>query len=154
MKQSAATHKETSVMWWADSPPAPCRIVMKASSDISPGRLHYYQDWHQYQYLPLSFGTNYATGFTVYMDCTFSSITGIVTHGLSDCVFGEAVDFKGGHGEPRYCSGIPLHFAFSPGEHLTSVWLPLVECQPHASSCPTGMLSVGIFTLTLEKLVS
>lgn len=128
-------------MWWGDGPPAGCHIVMKAFPDR---KLHYYLDWQQCQYLPLTFGTDYATGFTVYMNFKFSSVIGIVSHGSSDFVFGEAVYFEDKHEE-----AIPFHFAFSPGEHLTSAWLHLDSKQPHAAF--RGMLAVGFFTLTLDK---
>lgn len=133
-------------MWWGDLPPAQCHIVMKTVPDR---KLHYYPGWQQCQYLPLSFGKEYATGLTVYLDFEFSKVIGIVSHGSSDFVFGEAGYSEDKDEEARHYPGIPLHFAFNPGEHLTSVWLHLDLMQPHAAY--RGILAVGFSPLTVDK---
>lgn len=133
-------------MWWGDGPPAGCRIVMKRWPDR---KLHYYPDWQQRMYLPLAFGKEYATGLTVYMNSDFSNVIGIVSHGSSNFVFGEAVCFDSKREESCHFPGIPLHLDFSRGEHLTSAWLHLDSMQPHEAI--RGMLVVGISTLTPDK---
>ncbi|KAG8156322.1 hypothetical protein KVR01_013774 [Diaporthe batatas] len=122
--QSAATRAGSSVMWWGEGPPARSHIVMDW---FWTRELHYYPDWQQCQYLPLTFGKEYAAGLTVYMNSEFSGVMGLVSHGSSDFAFGEAVAFDKHH----HSSGTPLHFAFSPGEYLTSAWLHLNSMQPY-----------------------
>lgn len=125
-------------MWWGDRPPAGCNIVMKSYPDREP---HYYPGWKQCRYLPLAFGTDYATGLTVYMDSEFKSVIGVVSHGPSDVVLGKAMYFDDKQQEARHSPGIPFYFAFNPGEHLSSVWLH----QTHSGL--NGVLAVGLFTL-------
>lgn len=142
MEESTVTRTETSVMWWGDGPPAGCHIVTERWQDWE---LHHYPNWQQCQYLPLTFGEEYAIGLTVYMDSRFSKVIGIVSHGPSDFVLGEAVYFDNKREDSDDFPGIPIHLAFNRGEHLTSAWLHLDSTQPHGAYC--GMLVVGISNL-------
>ncbi|KAI7778154.1 hypothetical protein LA080_002580 [Diaporthe eres] len=69
--------------WLGD--PTSCWVGIVRCSDLS--KLDVVTN---FQYLPLSFGTEYASGLTVYVSYGFDRIYGIVSHGLSDFVFGEA----------------------------------------------------------------
>lgn len=148
MEQNGVTRTGASVMWWGDGPPVASHTLM---TRIYPGReLHYYPGWEQFQYLPLAFGKEYATGFTVYLDFEFSGVIGIVSHGPSDFVFGKAVYFEDKDEEPRPYPGVPIHFTLSPGEYLTSAWFHLEPMQSIGQF--NGMLVVGFFIPTLEDV--
>ncbi|KAG6364114.1 hypothetical protein INS49_005712 [Diaporthe citri] len=57
------------------------------------------------------------------MSYGFDRIYGIVSHGLSDFVFGEAEYEEDKHEETYHGLGIPIHFPLGQGEYLTSAWL-------------------------------
>lgn len=143
-RDSAASHDETSVMWWGDCPPAFCS-TRHVTTHSSRSLLQYYPNWRQYQYLPLSFGADYASGLTVYIDVRFPStkITGIVSHGSSDFEFGRT---SFGEEESSDGHGVPIHFALSPGEYLTSAWLHM-SSRTHGLD---GLLAVRSI-LALDK---
>ncbi|KAJ0107604.1 hypothetical protein J7T55_007795 [Diaporthe amygdali] len=119
---SAVSHNKISVMWYRSPPPSgiSTRIITPQCPDEV---LHYYPGWKQCQYLPLTFGSEYASGLTVYIGSEFSRIIGIVSHGSSDVVFGEAVYAEDEYDEAHHGPGIPIHFAFRQGECLTSAWV-------------------------------
>lgn len=102
-------------MWYGDCPPfgsSTRLIIPKIPREV----LHYYPNWIQCHYLPLSLGTDYASGLTLYFDCAWD-IVGIVSHGSSDFAFGETdVEIK--EEERR----MPVYIPLSPGEYFTSAW--------------------------------
>lgn len=111
------------VMWYGECPPvgASTRLI---TSPKPVHELHYYPGWRQCQYLPLSRGSEYASGLTAYMSPQSGDIYGLVAHidGSSDSVFGQAgyeTDEQGNNNS--YC-GTPIHFALHQGEYLTSAW--------------------------------
>lgn len=101
-------------MWWGNDPSGGIHLV----EEIPGPELHYYRGWKQCQYLPLTFGEQYASGLIVYLSSNFCHVIGLISHGTSGFVFGDAVDMK-------HNRGIPFHLAFSPGEYLASAWLHL-----------------------------
>ncbi|KAL2272690.1 hypothetical protein FJTKL_06243 [Diaporthe vaccinii] len=138
MGSGTASCSKTSAMWSGGCPPSgsSTRLV----TPKSPGEiLHYYQNWKQFQYLPLSFGTEYASGLTVYVSYGFDRIYGIVSHGLSDFVFGEAEYEEDKHEETYHGPGVPIHFPMGQGEYLTSAWLNAV---PYSQGLE-GLLALG-----------
>lgn len=106
-------------MWWGDGPPAFCSTRCVVLRHEIPQDPQYYPNWKQYQYFPLNFGAEYASGLTVYMGFSFSMIIGMVSHGPSDCEFGTTRPVKGEYGD---ATAVPIHFALSPGEYFTSAW--------------------------------
>lgn len=127
---------KTRAMWYGGCPPwgSSTRLVTPQNPEV----LHYYPNWKQFQYLPLSFGAEYASGLTVYMSSIFSRVVGIVSHGPSDFVFGEAEYEEDRREETYHYPGIPIHLPLYQGEYLTSAWLNLA---PHAQ-CLEGQLAV------------
>lgn len=113
-----APSSKTQAMWYGGCPPT--GISTRLVTPKKPKRLHYYPNWKQCQYLPLNFGAEYASGLTIYIGST--EIIGIVSHGPSDFVFGEA-EYEESHEETFYSHGIPIHFPLGQGEYLTSAWL-------------------------------
>lgn len=155
MKSGTAPGSKTSAMWYGDCPPSgsSTRLVTPKAREI----LHYYPNWKQLQYLPLSFGAEYASGLTVYMNYGFTRIYGIVSHGLSDFVFGEAEYEEDKYEETYHGQCVPIHFPLGQGEYLTSAWLNaapytrglegllavrlhpcLDQSQPAANNCSEG----------------
>lgn len=153
MASGTAPCPKTSAMWYGACPPSgsSTRLVTPKARET----LHYYPDWRQFQYLPLSFGAEYASGLTVYMSSVFTSIHGIVSHGSSDFVFGEA-EYDENKYEETYHGLAPVHFPLGQGEYLTSAWLNVTpysrglygllavrytlasrldECQPATNDC-------------------
>lgn len=127
MGSGTAPCSKTSAMWYGGCPPSgsSTRLVTPKAGET----LHYYPDWKQLQYLPLSFGAEYASGLTVYMSSGFTRIYGIVSHGPSDFVFGEAEYEEDKHEELYHGLGVPIHFPLGPGEYLTSAWLNVTLCS-------------------------
>lgn len=89
--------------------------------------------------MPLNFGEEYASGLTVYMDLKLGKIIGLVSHGSSDFVFGQA-EYEVDEADAAYddvlnpstsvlSSGTPIYFAFARGEYLTSAWWHDIEIE-------------------------
>lgn len=69
----------------------------------------YYRRWKMLSYLPLTFGSCYTSGLTVYWDGRI--IIGMASHGPG----GLSTSIGRRHGEA-------MHFPLAPGEFLTSLW--------------------------------
>jgi hypothetical protein len=73
--------------------------------------------------LPLELNGVYASGLTVYMGDTFRDVIGIVAHGSTDLVFGEAEYEEEKHDKNYHGQGIPIHLELKRGEYLASAWV-------------------------------
>lgn len=155
MGSGTAPCSKTSAMWYGACPPS--GVSTRLVTPNAGLTLHYYPNWKQLQYLPLSFGAEYASGLTVYMNYGFTRIYGIVSHGLSDFVFGEAEYEEDKYEETYHGQCVPIHFPLGQGEYLTSAWLNaapytrglegllavrlhpcLDQSQPAANNCSEG----------------
>lgn len=149
MSSNTADHftgeSSDSTMWYGECPPSEC-CTRLTTTRIPDRVVQYYPRWRQCLYLPLSRGTEYAYGLTVYVDFAIKCIRSIVSHfESSDFVLGEAL-WEEEYVKPGYGVAVPIHFALSKGEYLTSAWLymesfnePMKDGSLAVSPCPSSM---------------
>ena len=111
-------------LWDRDSMPRDAYRLLSASPH--PARLPYYPDCRPCHYLPLMYGSEYASGLTVYFDYVPNaphrmSIMGIACHGPKTRLLGER-------------SHIPIHMPLYNGEYINSLWVCVSGWLAHGGS--------------------
>ena len=123
------------ILWDRDSPLDGDAYSVLVTASKAP-KIPYYPDCRPFYSLPLTFGSEYASGITVYLESPgrLGRIRGIASHGPRTCLLGQS-------------DGLPIHLPLAKGQYVTGLWVyvpgPNTHPTPKRALCVRPIPLVG-----------